>query len=320
MHKLAVQHELPGVILEYREIAKLKSTYVDVIPGLANGTNRVHTSFNQTVAATGRLSSSDPNLQNIPIRTMMGRRIRGAFVAKKGSVLLGADYSQIELRVLAALSGDAALQNAFKNGDDIHTLTAAKVFEVDADAVTPELRRQAKAVNFGLLYGKTAFSLAEDLGITRKEAADIIENYFKQYPTIKKYLDGLAERAREQGYAETLYGRRRIIDGINAKNKMIRNMAERMAVNTPIQGTAADLIKVAMNNLNTELLKKKLKSKILLQVHDELVLEVPRNEVEEVSDVVRASMEGVGTLQSFPKINVPLTVELGTGQNWLDLK
>lgn len=320
LHKLSIQHELPAIILEYREIAKLKSTYVDVIPELANGSGRVHTSFNQTVAATGRLSSSDPNLQNIPIRTDMGKRIREAFVARKGTVLLGADYSQIELRILAALSGDAALQKAFKNGDDIHTLTASKVFEVSPEEVTPELRRQAKAVNFGLLYGKTAFSLAEDLGITRKEAAEIIENYFKQYPTIKKFLDGLAEQAREKGFAETLYGRRRIIDGINAKNKMVRNMAERMAVNTPIQGTAADLIKVAMNNLNTALAKKKLKSKILLQVHDELVLEVPKDEVKTVTDVVKDSMEGVGALKEFPKIDVPLTVEIGTGQNWLELK
>ncbi len=320
LSKLAIQHELPAVILEYREISKLKSTYVDVIPELTNGSDRVHTSFNQTVAATGRLSSSDPNLQNIPIRTEMGKKIREAFVAKQGTILLGADYSQIELRILAALSGDTALQTAFKNGDDIHTLTASKIFEISEEDVTPELRRQAKAVNFGLLYGKTAFSLAEDLGITRKEAAEIIENYFRQYPTIKKFLGGLAEQARGKGFAETLYGRRRIIDGINAKNKIVRNMAERMAINTPIQGTAADLIKVAMNNLNSALVQKKLKSKILLQVHDELILEVPKNEIDMVMGVVKNSMEGVGALRSFPKIDVPLTVEIGTGQNWLELK
>jgi DNA polymerase-1 len=319
LEKLAVMHELPAIILSYREIAKLKSTYVDVLPLLADGEARVHTSYNLTVAATGRLSSSDPNLQNIPIRTELGKKIRAAFVSKPGHQLLGADYSQIELRVLAHLSGDEALVAAFKRGDDIHALTAAKIFEVDASDVTPDLRRKAKAINFGLLYGKTAFSLAEELAITRAEAANIIEAYFAQYPTVKKFLDGLVESAREKGYAETLYGRRRKIQGINDRNKMVKNMAERMATNTPIQGTAADLMKLAMIRVHNEIAKSQTKAKLILQVHDELVLEVPDSEVAAIGELVKRVMEGVGRLPGFPQIEVPLTVEIGHGPNWLEI-
>lgn len=317
--KLAVIHPLPRVILQYREVAKLKSTYVDVLPEIADADSRVHTNYQQTVAATGRLSSSDPNLQNIPIRTELGKRIRAAFVARPGYLLVGADYSQIELRVLAELSGDALLKDAFQKGADIHTLTAARVFHVDEANVTSDLRRKAKAINFGLIYGKTAFSLAEELGISRAEASDIISVYFRQYPTIRTYLDGLAESAKAKGYAETLYGRRRPIEGINDRNKMVQAMAERMATNTPLQGTAADLMKLAMVRVHRELPKREMKSRMILQVHDELVLEVPENEVDAARALVKEMMEGVGRISGFPQFSVPLTVETGKGTNWLDL-
>ncbi len=320
LSKLTHYHELPSVILSYREIAKLKNTYVDVIPGLAEETGRVHTSFNQTVAATGRLSSSNPNMQNIPIRTKIGKEIRKAFVAPEGSVLLGADYSQIELRVLASLSQDSVLIETFKNGEDIHLNTAAKIFQVSLKKVTEDQRRKAKAINFGILYGKTAFSLAEELGTTRAEATEIIEDYFEQYPTVEKFLASLVKNAQTKGYSQTLYGRKRTIQGIESKNKMVQNMANRMAVNTPIQGTAADLIKVAMTKLANILKSKKYKARLILQVHDELVLEVPKNEIEEITKLVQNQMEMVGTLPSFPKVQVPLTVSIGTGKNWLELK
>lgn len=320
LQKLAILHDLPAIILNYREVAKLKSTYVDVLPELADAEDRVHTNYQQTVAATGRLSSSDPNLQNIPIRTPLGKKIREAFVPAKGCVLLGADYSQIELRILAHMCGDKHLKNAFAKGQDIHSDTAARVFHIMPDEVTPEMRRKAKAINFGLLYGKTAFSLAEELKITRKEATDIIDSYFRQYPTVKQFLENLIEKARETGYAETLYGRRRRIDGINDRNKMIRNMADRMATNTPIQGTAADLMKLAMDRVFATLKKEKVQSRMILQVHDELVLEVPESEVQEVSALVKRTMESAGALPGFPKIDVPLTVEVGTGKSWLAIQ
>lgn len=316
LEKLSARHPLPALILDHRELSKLKGTYVDVLPTLVHPqTNRVHASFNQTVAATGRLSSSDPNLQNIPIRTESGKRVREAFIAKKDCVLLGADYSQVELRILASMSGDEALTRAFQQGEDIHSLTASQLFSVARDKVSEEQRRQAKAINFGILYGKSAFSLAEELGIPRSEAADIIKKYFERYPTIRAFLDGLVASAKEKGYAETVFGRRRYIEGIHSKNKMILGMAERMAVNTPIQGTAADLVKIAMRRLFDELRKRKLASRLILQVHDELVLEVPRAEEAEARALVKECMESAG----LDKIHVPLTVDIGVANNWTAL-
>ena len=316
LEKLSSQHPLPKLILEVRELSKLKSTYVDVLPTLVHPrTNRVHASFNQTVAATGRLSSSEPNLQNIPIRTKSGKLVREAFVAEEGNVLLGADYSQIELRILASMSGDELLVKAFSEKQDVHSLTAHLIFGSPLAKVSEEERRKAKAINFGLIYGKSAFSLSEELGIPRGEAAEIIKTYFARYPTIRQFLDRLAEDAKRTGYAETLFGRRRQIEGIHSKNRMILSGAERMAINTPIQGTAADLVKVAMVRLFHALKQKKLKARMIMQVHDELVLEVPKAEVEEVSALVKAHMEGAGD----DKFRVPLTVETGVAHNWLAL-
>lgn len=316
--ELASQHELPGLILEHRELAKLKGTYVDVLPSLAiNG--RVHAGFHQTVAATGRLSSSDPNLQNIPVRTASGRRVREAFIARKGWQLIGADYSQIELRILAHMSGDKTLRKAFQDGADIHSITAAQIFGVPLDKVNADYRRQAKAINFGLIYGKSAFSLAGELGISRMEAANIIERYFAQYPTVKAFLNGLAEKAREKGYAETLFGRRRMIENISSQNKTLRAMADRMAVNTPLQGTAADLIKLAMARLRTGLKEAGLQARLIVQVHDELLVESPAEEVESARVLVKQHMEAAGHLPGFPSVDVPLTVELNVAENWLKL-
>ncbi len=316
LQKLRHLHELPEVILENRELAKLKGTYVDVLPTLCHPkTGRVHTNFNQTIAATGRLSSTDPNLQNIPIRTPSGRLVRQAFVARSGNLLLGADYSQVELRILASMSGDELLCKAFNEGQDVHSLTAAQIFGVPLKNVDSDQRRKAKAINFGLLYGKSAFALSEELSISRTEAADIIKKYFAQYPTIRGFLDGLKESAKKSGYAETLFGRRRYIEGIHSQNKMLLAGAERMAVNAPIQGTAADLIKIAMISLQGELWKGKWQSRLILQVHDELVLDVPESEVDSVSILVKEHMENAG----LGKIHVPLTVETGVAKNWLEV-
>jgi DNA polymerase-1 len=316
LEKLAHIHELPRIILEHRELSKLKGTYVDVLPELVSKkSGRVHAQFHQTVTATGRLSSSDPNLQNIPIRTESGKLVRQAFVAEEGNFLLGADYSQIELRILASMSEDPHLVDAFQGGKDIHAMTASQIFSIPLSEVDESSRRKAKAINFGLIYGKSAFSLAEELGITRSEAADIIQRYFSQFPTIRSFLDGLKEVAKKNGYAETLFGRRRWIEGIHSQNKMILGMAERMAVNTPIQGTAADLVKIAMARLYRILREGGWKSKMILQVHDELVLEVPENEVEQMKKIVKEEMEKAGR----EKITVPLTVEVGVAKNWLSL-
>jgi len=312
--KLSSMHRLPAVILENRELAKLKGTYVDVLPTLcASKTGRVHTNFNQTVAATGRLSSQDPNLQNIPIRTASGRMVREGFVAREGNQLLGADYSQIELRILASMSGDALLTKAFVEGQDVHALTASQLYSVPLGQVDADQRRKAKAVNFGLLYGKSAFALSEDLNITRTEAAEIIKLYFARYPTIRAFLDGLVVEAKKTGFAETLFGRRRYIEGIHSQNKMLLAGAERMAVNAPIQGTAADLVKIAMIHVQAEIEKRKLKARMILQVHDELVFDVPEAEVIEVQELVKENMESAGK----GKIKVPLTVEVGVARNWL---
>lgn len=308
---LAAQHELPAMILEYRSLAKLKSTYVDALPLLVNPrTGRIHTSFNQTVTATGRLSSSNPNLQNIPIRTPEGRRIRQAFTVPEGMEIVSADYSQIELRVLAHLSEDPALVEAFASEEDIHTRTASDVFGVFPGMVTPDMRRQAKVINFGILYGMSAFGLAKELGITQKQAQAYIDGYFQRYRGVRAFLDGILEEARRQGYVTTLLNRRRYLPEINGSNAAVRQFAERTAINTPIQGTAADLIKVAMVNIHRLLAEKELQSAMILQVHDELVLEVPSPEKEEVMALVKREMEEVISL------HVPLKVEISSGRNW----
>jgi DNA polymerase-1 len=314
LEELANQHALPAKIIEYREIAKLKSTYVDTLPKLIYPeTGRVHTSFSQTGAVTGRLSSSDPNLQNIPIRTELGREIRAAFVAEKGKLLLSADYSQIELRVMAHFSRDPVLIEAFRNGEDIHARTAQEVFGVGPLAQTPDHRRAAKAINFGIIYGLSAFGLAKQLGIEQREAAQFINAYFARYRGVKEYLDNVLVETRKTGVAKTLFGRIRPISEINAPQMQLRNFAERTALNSPLQGTAADLIKLAMISIDARLKKDKLAARMILQVHDELLFETPAKEKEALEKLVCEEMEGVYELA------VPLVVEVGTGPNWRDL-
>ncbi len=309
--ELARSHELPAEILAYRSLAKLKSTYVDALPALINPqTGRIHTSYNQTVTATGRLSSSNPNLQNIPIRTLEGKRIRQAFIANSGCLLISADYSQIELRVLAHLSEDEALIDAFASDEDIHTHTASDVFGVFPQMVNADMRRQAKVINFGVLYGMSAFGLSKELGIPVKMAQEYIEGYFKRYKKVRIYLDGILEGARRDGFVCTLLNRRRYLPELKSKIPSVRQFAERMAINTPIQGTAADLIKVAMVNIADLFLKKKLFARLIMQVHDELVVEAPAEEKEEVMALVKKEMEEV------IKLNVPLKVEIAAGKNW----
>jgi DNA polymerase-1 len=305
---------LPKRVLEYREISKLKGTYVDALPALTDAEGRVHSSFRQTVAATGRLSSSDPNLQNIPIRTAAGREIRRAFVAPPGKTLVVADYSQIELRILAHLSGDAALIKAFAEEQDIHRITAAKVFGVAPELVSSEMRFAAKRINFGLLYGMGAFSLAKDLGVSNAEAKTFIEAYFGQFPGVRGCLDKVVAAARENKEVATLFGRVRPIPEIASSNAGVRANAERMALNAPFQGTAADIIKIAMIRLDAALSRAGLATRIVLQVHDELVLEAPSQEVPEVRRLVQEVMEGAAQLK------VRLAVDVGSGQNWLEAK
>ncbi len=308
---LARNHELPAEILAYRSLAKLKSTYVDALPLLINqGTGRIHTSYNQTVTATGRLSSSNPNLQNIPIRTLEGKRIRQAFIADPDCFLISADYSQIELRVLAHLSGDETLITAFASDEDIHARTASDVFGVFPEMVNTDMRRQAKVINFGILYGMSAFGLAKELGVPIKTAQQYIDGYFNRYKKVRAYLDGILDGARQNGYVCTLLNRRRYLPDLKSKIPSVRQFAERMAINAPIQGTAADLIKVAMVNIANLLLKKKLTARLIMQVHDELVLETPAKEKEEVMALVKKEMEGV------IELNVPLKVEIASGRNW----
>jgi DNA polymerase-1 len=315
LEELANQHALPAKIIEYREIAKLKSTYVDTLPKLIHPeTGRVHTNFSQTGAVTGRLSSSDPNLQNIPIRTELGREIRAAFVAEKGKILLSADYSQIELRVMAHFSRDPVLIEAFRNGEDIHARTAQEVFGVGPLAQTPDHRRAAKAINFGIIYGLSAFGLAKQLGIEQREAAQFINAYFTRYRGVKKYLDNVLVETRKTGVAKTLFGRIRPISEINAPQIQLRNFAERTALNSPLQGTAADLIKLAMISIDARLKNEKLAARMILQVHDELLFEAPAKEKEALEKLVCEEMEGVYELA------VPLVVEVGTGPNWRDLE
>jgi DNA polymerase-1 len=307
-------YPIARLVIEYREISKLKGTYVDALPELADESSRVHSSFHQTVAATGRLSSSDPNLQNIPIRTAAGREIRRAFVAPPGHKLVIADYSQIELRILAHLSGDQALIAGFERGDDIHRATAAKIFGVAPDLVSQEMRFAAKRINFALLYGMAAYTLGRDLGVSTAEAKSYIESYFNQFPRVRGYLDGILEEARRVKEVRTIFGRVRPIPDIQASNGMVRGNAERMALNAPFQGSAADIIKIAMVRLDRALAEAGSRARLLLQVHDELVLEAPEEEVAEVSALVRRVMEGAANLA------VRLAVDIGSGDDWLNAK
>ena len=314
LEEMSTQHELPKKVIEYREIAKLKSTYVDALPKLINkDTGRLHTSLSQTGTATGRLSSSDPNLQNIPVRSELGREIRAAFVAEKGKVLLSADYSQIELRIMAHFSRDPVLVEAFRNSEDIHSRTAQEVFGVGPLGQTGEHRRAAKAINFGIIYGLSAFGLAQQLGIPQKEAAQFINAYFARYRGVKQYLDNILAETRKTGVAKTLFGRIRPIPEINATQMQLRNFAERTALNSPLQGTAADLIKLAMIAIDKRLENENLASRMILQVHDELLFEVPEKERTKLEKLVKEEMEGVY------KLIVPLVVEVCVGPNWRDM-
>ena len=314
LEELALTHEIARKVLDYRQLSKLKSTYVDALPALLNPeSGRLHTTFNQVGTATGRLAATNPNLQNIPIRTELGREIRAAFIADPGCVLLAADYSQIELRLLAHFSEDPLLIEAFRRGDDIHTLTAARVFGVPPLMIDAEQRRRAKAVNFGIVYGLSAFGLSQQLGIESSDARKFIDGYFATYKGVRSFIDRTIAACKREQKVSTLFGRVRPIADINSKNFAARGFAERTAVNTPLQGTAADLIKIAMIRIDRELERRKLKSRMTLQVHDELVFEAPQDEVDELRSLVRKEMEGVHLLK------VPLAVEIGVGQNWRDL-
>lgn len=314
LQKIITVHPIIQQILDYRGLTKLKSTYVDALPALISKEDGlVHTSYNQAVTATGRLSSTNPNLQNIPVRTDKGREIRKAFVPRdKNHILLAADYSQIELRIITHLSGDPAMSEAFREGLDIHTATAARVYKVPIEEVTKDMRRHAKAVNFGIIYGMSAFGLAERLGISRSEAASIIENYFKEYVGIQQYIKNNIEFARQHGYVETMLGRRRYLRDINASNSVVRNFAERNAVNAPIQGSSADMIKIAMSNIYKAMNDKQLQSKMILQVHDELVFDAVIDELDTLKELVNDKMTN-----ALP-LNIPVVVELNTGINWLE--
>jgi DNA polymerase-1 len=315
LETLAEEHEIARKVLDYRQLTKLKGTYVDALPTLINPlTGRLHTTFNQIGAATGRLSSSNPNLQNIPIRTELGREIRAAFVPREGWRLIVADYSQIELRLLAHMSRDPVLVEAFRNGEDIHTRTAAEVFGTPPLMINPEMRRRAKAVNFGIVYGQSPFGLATSLGIDRKEAERYIQAYFERYSGVRKFIESTVNEVRKTGVSRTLLGRQRPIPDMHSRNPNARSFAERTAVNTPLQGTAADLIKMAMIRIDKLLREKRHQAKMLLQVHDELVFEAPPEEAEELAAMAKAEMEQVYRLE------VPLLAEVGIGDNWRDAK
>jgi len=307
-------HPIIEFVLRYRQLSKLKTTYVDALPALIDpATGRVHTIFNQTGTTTGRLSSSDPNLQNIPVRSTLGSKIRQAFVAPGGSYLLSADYSQIDLRALAHLSQDAALITSFIRNEDIHSITASTIFGVSIEEVTPEMRRNAKAVNFGVIYGMSDYGLVKATGISREEAAKFISLYFKRYPGVEKYMETIKDQARKVGFVQTIMGRRRLIPEINSANRMIRAAAERMAINAPVQGTSADIIKIAMLNIYREMKKRELKSKMLLQIHDELLFEVSEGEIEEMKSMTKHLMTNA------IKLSVPLEVNIKLGRNWGDM-
>lgn len=311
LSSLSPHHPLPGEVLNYRSLMKMKNTYVDALPRMVNpDTGRIHTSYNQTATVTGRLSSSEPNLQNIPVRTEEGREIRRAFVADSGNLLISADYSQIELRILAHYSGDEALLEAFSKGEDIHLRTAAEIFGVQPDAVTLEMRHQAKAINFGIIYGMSSFRLARDLGIPQKTGREIIERYFERYQGVRSYVEEMPQTGREQGFVATLFNRKRFLPDLNSRNRNIRQFAERTAINTPIQGSAADIIKLAMIRIDEELERRSLPARMIMQVHDELVFEVEVGGAQEVAQLVQYEMESVASLA------VPLVVEAGIGANW----
>lgn len=308
------ESEIPGLILQYREVEKLNSTYVKALPQLVHADGKIHTHFNQHVAATGRLSSDSPNLQNIPIRSENGRKLRKGFKASKGHVLIGADYSQVELRLLAHFSEDEVMVEAFRNDKDIHAQTASEIFDIPLKDVDSESRSYAKAINFGLMYGQSSFGLSQMLGISQKDAKNYITEYFTRFHKVKAYLEELKELCEEKGYSETLFGRKRYIKDINSTNRQAKSMAERMAINTPIQGTAADVIKKAMLDIDEEIAAQGLESKMILQVHDELIFEVPKAEEDTMTKLVRDKMENV------VKLDVPLKVDLGVADNWFDLK
>jgi len=309
------EHEIIQLVQEYRQLTKLKSTYIDALPTLINSkTGRVHTSFNQTRTTTGRLSSSEPNLQNIPVRGETGKQIRHAFIAPRGSRLLSSDYSQIDLRALAHLSRDPGLVQAFQHDEDIHAATAAQLFNVEKTKVTADMRRLAKTVNFGVIYGMSEYGLEQATELSREEAAQFIAAYFAKYPKVKEYLEATKKQARDNGYVQTILGRRRFIPEINSANRQVREAAERMAINMPVQGTSADIIKVAMINLDREMNQKKLQSQMLLQVHDELVFEVPDAEMPTMQQLVPQVMS------SALELSVPLKVDIKKGQNWGEMK
>ena len=314
LEKLRPYHPIIDLILEYRKYTKLKSTYVDGLEKEIAPDGRIHTVFQNTVTATGRLSSTEPNLQNIPVRTPLGAEMRKMFLAPEGRVLVDADYSQIELRVLAHMSGDESLIEAYRHAQDIHALTASQVFHTPLDQVTPLQRRNAKAVNFGIVYGISAFGLSEDLSITRKEALQYIEKYFETYPKVKEFLDRLVETGKEQGYVTTMFGRRRPIPELKSSNFMQRSFGERIAMNSPIQGTAADIIKIAMNRVDRRLREEGYESRIVLQVHDELLIEVKKEELEGVQKLLADEMRGAARLE------VPLESDMKTGNSWFETK
>ena len=314
LDKIKNEHPIINDILEYRQLTKLNSTYAIGLTNYISDDGRIHGTFNQTITATGRISSTEPNLQNIPMRIELGRMIRKAFVPKEGCVFVDADYSQIELRVLAHMSGDKVMQEAFLHNVDVHATTASQVFNVPIDEVTSLQRRNAKAVNFGIVYGISAFGLSEDLGISRKEAASYIEAYFNTYKDIKKFLDEQVAHAKENGYVKTMFGRIRPVPELSSSNFMQKSFGERVAMNSPIQGTAADIIKIAMINVNSALKNEGLKSKLILQIHDELLIETAKDEIEQVKYILTREMMNAAKLQ------VPLSVDVETGDNWYDAK
>ena len=314
LEKLAPEFPIVDKILEYRQLTKLKSTYADGLANYIGPDGRIHGTFNQTITATGRISSTEPNLQNIPVRMELGRLIRKVFVPQEGYVFIDADYSQIELRILAHCSGDAHLIQAYREAQDIHRMTASQVFKTPFDEVTDLQRRNAKAVNFGIVYGISSFGLSQDLSITRKEASQYIESYFETYPGIKKFLDDSVTHAKEEGYAVTLFGRRRPIPELKSSNFMQRNFGERVAMNAPIQGTAADIMKIAMIGVNRELKEKRMKSRMILQVHDELLIETHPDEIETVKEILKRQMETAASL------DVPLIADMQVGKNWYEAK
>jgi DNA polymerase-1 len=314
LEELAESHPIAALVIEHRQLQKLKGTYLDALPILADSQGRIHTTFNQVGTATGRLSSTNPNLQNIPIRTPVGREIRAAFIAAPGNVLMSADYSQIELRLMAHFSQDPLLLDAYRTGKDIHTLTASEVFEVDPATMDKETRNRAKAVNFGIVYGISPFGLAAQLGIDQKTARQYIETYFERYKGVQRFIEETLATVRREQAVRTVFGRARPIPDIQSRNPNMRGFAERTAVNTPLQGTAADLIKLAMLRIDAEIIRHKLRSRMTLQVHDELLFDVVPEEAEQVESLVKHEMEHVA------EFSVPIVAEVGIGKNWRDIK